>query len=407
MLQNGQVNLAKADFRAKSTGNYNNPFVWEAKGKNGLWYGMDQGYGFIPDLGNDVYIDATFGITCTQAQNCKTLWLNTTADIVRINTGIYKLSIWGTLKGYSGSSALGTVAVDSTGVGVAGWISGTLSFTGSKSRTIMGPGSSISANSKSAGWNMEINFLAGTVATHDTAVTRCGNLTVVSGTLDLLPYNAPSNEIRIAGSDYTAQPGDGINAGTFTVKSGARINVNGRLLKNSPTSSANGLANLVVEAGAVFNTTYSLSLFPTIAYSLLGEVWFTQAYAQVFLDKGTNVDSVAITTYSTVRIGGGAFAKTLKNNTTINTLLSFNDAVATLGLGGFSISYGTSADIEYIVSRNIGSELPNSGSGSAICRNLLIGSGKILDLQGRTINIRGSIVGGGSTTNGTLNINQP
>jgi len=386
-------------FVSVQSGNWNAISTWKIKGTDGNLYPCP----FVPERGNDVYIEAAHTVTCTQNEACKDLNLNTTQDVVRINTGAFKLDIYGNRGDYSGTHS--TAVFSSANAGIAGWIAGTLRFKGT-SRIIASAAKPVSANARSSGYTLEVDIAVGQKLQIDTLTVRCGFLLITSGELEIIPYNATSYEIRISGNDYTAQPGDGVNGGTVTVKSNGKLTV-GRIFKNSPTSAKNGLDNFTIDAGGVYTPTLAALVVPCIAYALNGTVSFTQSLAQEWIAKGSNVDSVAVSTYSTVKIGGGSFAKTLKTNTTINTLLSFSDALATVSLGGFTVSYGTSADIEYTVSRNIGNELPNSGAGTAICRNLLIGTGIVLNLQGRTINIRGSIVGGGSTTNGTLNINQP
>lgn len=360
----------------------------------------------IPTLYNDVYIEAGHTITLTQNNSCKTLNLNATQDVVRINTSIYELSLWGTFKSYDGTYSSNTFNLSNAGI--AGWITGTIVFTGSTSRTIMGPGQTITANARAAGWNMIIDFPSNATATHDTAVTRCGNLTVRSGTLSLLPINGTGNEIRVAGMDFSAQPGDGTNAGNVLVKSGAKLINNGRLIKNTPTSAKNGIQNLTVESGGIYVSTLAAGTVPTVSYSLLGEVWFNQLYAQNFLDKSTNVDSVDITNYSTVLIGGSG-TKTLRANTVISTKLSFAEVAATLVLSTFTLNYGTNGNLEYTVSRTKGVELINSGSGFAIPKDIILGTGVVLNLGGGTVNIRGTLTlgAGASITNGTLNQNQP
>jgi hypothetical protein len=390
------------DFVSVKSGNWNDPTTWKIRdNNNNLQYTK-----YYPESNNNVWVESGHTVTCTQNEACKTLNVNVTQDVVRINTGVFKLSLWGTLKSYDGTYS--SNSFNSSNAGVGGFISGILSFTGTASRTIMGPGQTVTANIRSGGWTMEIDFPSGMIATHDNAVSRCGYLVVKSGTLNVLTANSTSNEIRISGIDYTAQPGDGINTGTVTVKSGATFIPNGRLIKNTPTSAANGIGNLIVETGGIFVPTLAASTTPTLAYSLLGEVWFTQLYSQNFLDKGSNVDSIDITTYSTVKIGGSG-SKTLRTNTTINSKLSFAESGATLVLGGFTLSYGTLADLEYTTNRTKGTELINSGSGSAIPRNLILGTGVVLDLGGATVNIRGTLTlgAGASITNGTLNQNQP
>lgn len=393
--------IAYGTFVSFQTGNWNNYSTWRILGSDGVLYKTKR----YPKRGNDVYIEAAHTVTCTQNETCKTLNLNATQDVVRINTGAFKLSIWGTLKSYDGTYA--SNSFNASNAGIAGWVAGTLSFTGTASRTILGPGTTFSSNSKSAGWIMEINFPVGTIATVDTSAIRCGNLNVLSGTLDTLTHNLAANEIRIAGSDYTAQPGDGVNAGILHIYNNAEYILNGRAIKNTPTSAANGLANCIIDAGGSFRPTLAAAILPTQAYTFNGIIKYIELYAQNWFSKSTNTDAISTPNYTTVWIGGSG-AKTLTQNAVISTLLRMIESAATLALSTFSLNYGTNGDLQISATRTKGSELPASSSGVNIPRNLILDAGVVYTLGVGTFNIRGTVtLGAGASVVGTLNQNQP
>lgn len=392
-------NVMAQDFKVKKSGSYADSSIW-LKLVSGVWVDAHD----IPRAGNSIWIEAGKCLEMNSNFECKDLHINIASDTIRLNTKSNRLEVYGTMISYTGSYP-GTTTINGV-AGIPAFIQGTIRFkTNIGSRRIF-DGQTMSANSQTAGWNMEIEFPSGDTATHYNAVTRCGNLKVLSGTLSVEPYNASSYEIRVAGTDYTAQPGDGVNVGTVLVKKDAKL-IAGRLLKNNPTSAANGIGNLTVEKGGIFIPTLSNEVVPTKAYTINGEVVFNMNYAQSFIGKSTNVDAINISNYSYVTLGGTG-NKTLVTNTTIANKLKIT-SLANLNKSTYSLSYATTADLEYNVSRTKGTELISSGSGSATPRNLILDDGVTLDLGGATVNIRGILVKGAcaSVINGTLNENQP
>ncbi len=396
---------SSSSFVSVQSGAWNNPATWNIVGSNGSLYPTK---GYCPEQGNDVFIEAAHAITCSQDQACKTLNLNATQDVVRIDTGLFKLSVWGQIKSYNGTYS--SASFNSANAGIAGWINGTFKYTGSVSRTIMGSGQVLTANSRASGWIMEIDFPVGQVATVATSPMRCGFIVVTSGTLHITPNNVASNEIRVGGIDYTPSPGDLTNAGTVLIRSNGSLILNGRLVKHGvPASAKTGLQNLTVEAGGSFRWTLSGAdsgaQTPVYSYSLLGSVYLIESFAQLFLNKGTYVGAVSIIDYAQLYLGGSG-TKTLVNNVQINSLLSLS-GTATVALNTFALTYATNANLEITTTRTRGSEIPLSGSGSSICKDLIIGAG-VVYTTGGTVNIRGVVVlGAGASIVGTVNQNQP
>lgn len=391
--------ISSADFVSKQSGNWNDPNIWNIKGIDGNLY---PSIGAIPVEGNNVWIEASHTITCTQNEGCKDLNLNTTQDVIRINTGAFKLDIHGNRGDYSGTYA--TAIFSSTNAGIAGWITGTLRFKG-LSRVIVNAAKPISASSRSAGYTMEIDVAVGQKLQIDTVTIRCGFLVITAGELEIIPYNSTSYEVRISGNDYTAQPGDGINSGSVYIKSNGKLTT-GRLLKNNPTTAKNGLNSFIIETGGVYTPTQSgLAAVPCESYLFSGTVAFIQTYAQFWITKGSYIDVVDISAYTTVIIGGSN-TKTLATNTTINTKL-IRSGSATLALSTFTLSYGINADLEISDTMTSGLELPTSGSGLSIPRNLIIAPGKVYTVVGIK-NIRGIVIlGAGASITGIVNQNQP
>ena len=394
-IKNSKYNILTSDFVSNKSGNWDSPDTWKIRGTDGNLYFCPS----YPKEGNNVYIEAGHTILQIKNESCKDLNLNATSDVTRIDTGSFKLNIYGNIGGYTGNylSAIFT----SSSVGIARWIKGWLRFTG-LSRDICSLAKPISSNANSAGWTMEIDASGQKLTTNNITV-RCGFLVVTSGELEVLPFATSGADLRIAGIDTTAQPGDLINAGTVLVKSGSTLTTS-YLRKNNPTNAKNGLDLFTVEAGAVYNCTVVTGINQNsfLAYSLLGEVWYKMLYAQSFMSPGGKVDCINIADYSTVRIGGSG-AKTLVNNITINSLLSLAETAATLALSTFSISYGASADLEYTASRTSGSELYTDGVGTLANkpRNLIVDGG-VLTLNGNKT-IRGVVIlknGGSINYNG-------
>jgi len=125
-------------------------------------------------------------------------------------------------------------------------LAGTLRFVGTVQRDIVVL-NEVSANSRAAGWNMELAFSPGVKGVVN-STTRCGSLIVESGILEVLPYNNASFTIRVAGTDYTAQPGNGVSDGLVLIKSGATL-ISGNLYKNTTTGAGNTLASFTIESG--------------------------------------------------------------------------------------------------------------------------------------------------------------
>jgi hypothetical protein len=321
----GQAKLSpNVDFKTKKTGNFSDTSVW-MKYDGTSWIDAHD----IPDTTNSIFIEAGNTLIIDSIFSCKDINLNSTADTIRISTGGNDISVYGKMRGYTGT-APGT---SSTASGIAGWISGKITLKGS-TRTVFNSGE-FSANSHSAGWTLNCSINSTAIAYVNTTI-RCGYLVVTSGTLYIsgIPDGLTSSqEIRIAGDDYTAQPGNGISGGTCDVKSGATL-VGSRFRKNSPLSVGNSLASFTLDSGATFIANVSDPTIATVNYSLNGTVKLTLLENQYFISNYGNVDAINIIKYNNIVLGGSG-SKSLKYNTQYHSL---QDLDSLLNLNGYTLT---------------------------------------------------------------------
>jgi hypothetical protein len=400
MIKNYNYIRGIGSFKTIGVGNLNDRTILMLLGTDGVYYATP----FTPQKGNDLYCEAATGVTLQQDENINNLNLNGAQDIVRLNTNGHKLNIYGKLRTYSGS-APGTTDSGSTGSGIAGWIAGTLKAVGSANRTIIDV-NEFTANARAAGWTLEVAFDAGTTA-YIKNTFRCGFLVVTSGILDCQTTEdglAASSEFRIAGNDYTSN--DGTTTGTVIVKSGATLKFY-RIRKNSATTAGNGILSFTLESGATLIPKKTDVSIDALSYDMSGTVNFNFAGAQNFINSTGVSGCSIINTYDTVILSGSG-AKTLLTNTTINTLLQIG-GTALLSLSTFTLTYGASANVEYLASTIAGPELPSTNTGFQRPLNVTVDAGVTLDLGGTDRYIRGTLTlgSGASVVNGTINQNQP
>lgn len=335
------------DYRSRASGNWSDFTTWQTF-DGSVWQNAIAGQvpgGTSEATANNVYLEAGFTVTLTNDAACKDLHLNGAQDVIRINTLENALNIWGKMRSYTGT-APGVTDNGSTGSGVAGWINtgsnGRLRFKGTVDRTVFVV-NELTANSRTAGWRLDFAFDSGVTGFCKNTI-RCGHLEVTSGILDIRTIadgEAADYEIRIAGNDYTAQPGNGVSGGTCIVRSGATLKTF-RLHKNTPTSAGNALASFILEPNAVLVA--KSNQIPALVYDLKGEVRFI-AGGQNFLGTGGKVDAVAAVDYTDVTLGGTG-TKVLPNNITISGKLSM-EGTATINPATFAIAYGANSTLIY------------------------------------------------------------
>lgn len=391
---------SSAAFKTVKSGNYNDPTVWEALGEDGEWYSVP----FIPEKGNDIYIESTHTVTLTENHECKTINYINGEDKVSINTGDFTLNIYGHLRRYTGS-APGTSATIGGGIGSVQWLTGNFTFRG-KTRDLPSVGYPSSFNLYGSNFTVDLDEgerltildLIGSVA-----YTLGGTFIVKSGST----FSTGNAQFRVANTPANISNADG----DIIVESGAKI-ITARLTPGGVVMGRGvsmGFNSFTLQEGAIFESISNAAIYRISAAShdMSGEVHLSLKGDQSF-PSGSNTTPpgiVPILIYNEIYLSKSG-AKTLVNDITINGKLSFN-STPTLNKSTFSLTYGDECDLEYLSSRTKGVELPASGSGSAIPRNLILpGAGVTLDLNGETINIRGVLVGDGSVTNGTLNENQ-
>lgn len=358
------------DFRSKVSGNWSDFTTWQIY-NGAAWNDAVAGEfpgGTSESNANNVYLEAGFTVTLTTEASCKDLHLNGTQDVVRINTNNNILNVWGKMRSYTGT-APGTTDGGATGSGIAGWVStgatGSIRFRGTVDRVIVQAGE-LTANSRIAGWNMEFAFNSGVTGTVNKTI-RCGHLIVSSGILF-----TGIEEIRPAGDDYTAQPGNGVSGGTCIVKSGAVFKT-ASIHKNNVTNAGNSLASFTLESGATLIPNFSLVKISALSYQLNGTVQY-QNGSEGFLLKGSPTDAVNITNYTNVILTGSGI-KSLQSNTTISGKLT-RAGTASLSLNTFALTYGSSAALEYngsTAQTTMDAELPSLGGPANLIINNLNG----------------------------------
>ena len=201
--------------------------------------------------------------------------------------------------------------------------------------------------------------------------------------------------------------------GVIEVVNGATLKAPQEISGRQAGSNIFALSNFVLDdtSKIVYNKPFTAAnpYLTTNAYELRGIVEYSLNGNQGLIRnsplQGGSVGVDIDTYYNLVLDVSGV--KSLFYDTTIIQSLTIG-GTATLGLNGNTIEYDTEAFIKYLGSSNIiGDELPDSGSGVSICKNIECEDNSTLDLGGKTVNIRGVLIGEGITIiNGTLNENQ-
>ncbi|MDB5255497.1 MAG: hypothetical protein JWM14_192 [Chitinophagaceae bacterium] len=349
LVSSSSMAQVAGDYRSKASGNWSDFTTWQVY-DGSVWQNAIAGQvpaGTSEADANSVYLEAGFTVTLTNDAACKDLHLNGNQDVVRLNTQNFALNIWGKMRSYTGV-APGTTDFGSAGSGIAGWIntntSGRLRLKGTVDRTVFVT-NELTANSRTAGWRLDFAFDNG-VTGYCKNTIRCGHLEVTSGILDtrgVVDGELADYEIRVAGNDYTAQPGNGVSGGTVIVRTGATLKSN-KIHKNLPTTVGNSLASFIVEEGAVYVAKGSNQV-PTLSYDIRGEVRFDASTAQNLIGTNGNVDAVLIVNYTDITLAG-AGAKSLANTIAVSGKMVI-EGTATLTPVSYSVSYGSDATLHY------------------------------------------------------------
>ncbi len=268
----------------------------------------------IPDVNNDIYVEAGTTLTLDSNFNCKSLNVNNTADIQRLQTGSDTLFIYGKLRLYTGT-APGTN--DENNAGINNWIDGTLCFTGA-SETIINA-HEFSAHANNVGYDVVIDKGL------DTAKVlypwRMGNITVKTGTL----YINPAFSVRPAG--------DGVSLidGFMTVKSGATL-VSGLLFK----SQTSPMSTFTLESGANWYINSTSNPILAAATVILNGNTFISGTTNQFPSSGGRTGSANVNLFNNLTVKDSG-AKKLINNVSVTGTYSLSSP-ATINFNGFTLT---------------------------------------------------------------------
>ena len=121
-------------FRTHRSGVWQNYKIWEVEDPFGSDIWRFAKYGEYPDETNPAYLSAGHTITMEKDQDCLDLNLNSDNDVIRFQTGTFKIIVSGTIRAFTGD-AVGSAAAGSP---IANWFTGTLELGGSAHEVISG-----------------------------------------------------------------------------------------------------------------------------------------------------------------------------------------------------------------------------------------------------------------------------
>lgn len=380
------------EFRTRQSGSFNSLDTWEIQSASGTWSPALQ----LPTLTDNIYIEANHTVTLTQDESCKAFNYLGGEALTKLSTDGFALNIYGEVRKYTGT-APGTTASAGLGNGTTQWIMGNLNLRGrTRSQGIIQHG----AAANNYGYVTNINLDDATQMLTFTGIS--GQSLSFGATLNvntgIFKMSGPNLQNRVGlttGADATQN-------GILTIgAAGSYI----QELTLSPLAITKGAtvacAVFTLSTGGKFYyRNEAVSKINAVAITNLGDFYSDLAGAQTLPTGLTSFNN-----YFNLFLATSG-AKTLSQSTVINGKLSFN-GTATIALGAFTLTYATTADLEILANKVRGTELPAASSGTAIPRNLIIPTGVNYDLGGVTVNIRGTLQGGGTTSNGTLVQNQP
>ncbi|MFL6228859.1 MAG: C25 family cysteine peptidase [Pyrinomonadaceae bacterium] len=343
---------ASGDFRSKAAGSWNATGTWETF-DGSVWGNAAS----TPGASNSVYIQAGHTVTLTQNEACNNLNLQFTSGETRLSLGVNALSVNGKLRSYTGAlntiPGASTTSVASSPIIITSGGAGKLSFVGN-SRNITNTGEWGAGNTgATTAFAVEIKMTGGQTATMQTPM-KASAWNIVSGTLD-----AGTNTIS-ADNGTTGQ-------GDITIGSG------GTLISNQSSNSTLVFQRTGTTRAGTLTVNGSLQLTgasPAMAMNAInfnGTVEYARGSAQTLAVASSATGSVSPSTYTNLRLGGTG-AKTLGVNTTVNGTLTLA-GTASLASGGFTLTYGASATLEYAGSSaqtTTSTELPAAGGPNSL-----------------------------------------
>ncbi len=121
-------------FRTHRSGVWQNYKIWEVEDPFGSDIWRFAKYGEYPDETNPAYLSAGHTITMEKDQDCLDLNLNSDNDVIRFQTGTFKIIVTGTIRTFTGAA----VGSDSSGIPSNNWFTGTMELVGSSREIIQG-----------------------------------------------------------------------------------------------------------------------------------------------------------------------------------------------------------------------------------------------------------------------------
>lgn len=386
------------DFRTKTSGNWSDLATWQTY--NGATW-VDPAS--KPGSANNVYIQSGHTVTLTGDEACNDFNFCRGSTVITapgsVALGDYTLSVSGQWRAYNGAvnTIPGTTSNGQLGAYPFTSTGGKFSFVGSSRNMVVASSSSSTAPAS----------IGSTVLPLSIDMTAGETLTLNGGFI-MTSCEVNSGIFDIAAANFRLNTGT-TGQGDLTIASGARL----KSSKSGPTtpifsrtgSAGSRAGTLTISAGGVLELSGQTPTAEMNACFLNGIVEYTRAGPQTLLALPTSPDASAasISTYGGLYLGSSG-VKTQAVNTTVNGNLTLA-GTSSLGLGGFTLTYGASAALEYAGSSaqtTSNNEFPASGVPNVIFNNA---SGVTLN-AGKTVSGSATIHAGSTLADGgfTLNI---